>query len=352
VSGLKYKLFRTTLETLYFSGAYRAARPLLGGVGAVLMLHHVRPARPDRFQPNALLEVTPQFFESVIKRLRSANVDVVSLDEMYRRMTAGDFSRRFVCITFDDGYRDNLEFAYPILKSYDAPFAIYVAADFADRIGELWWLALEAVIAQNERVDVRMENVERSFATASVQGKREAFDQIYGWLRSLKTEDELRSSVRELAIRHRVDIKAFCSDLCMDWRQLSSLAADPLVTIGAHTVSHPILTKLDDDAVRAELENSRAAIQRELGVRPEHLAYPVGDRSSAGQREFRIASELGFKTAVTTRPGVVFRQHARHLAALPRLSLNGNFQKSRYADVLLSGAATALWNGFRPLNVS
>ena len=151
MEGFKYQLFRAALNTLYFSGAYRALRPLTGGVGAILMLHHVRPPRRDRFQPNHLLEVTPKFFERVIRRLRRSKVDLISLDEMHRRLTTGDFPRRrFVCVTFDDGYNDNLEFAYPVLKKYEVPFAIYVATSFADRIGELWWLALEAVIAQNE----------------------------------------------------------------------------------------------------------------------------------------------------------------------------------------------------------
>jgi peptidoglycan/xylan/chitin deacetylase (PgdA/CDA1 family) len=352
VEGVKYKLFRTALETLYFSGAHIALRPLLGGAGAILMLHHVRPPRRDRFQPNSLLEVAPPFFEDVIRSLRRSGVDVVSLDEMHRRMTAGDFSRRFVCVTFDDGYRDNFEFAYPILKTYNVPFAIYVAADFAELTGELWWLALEAVIAQNDQVELRMDGVEQRFTTESVHDKRAAFDRVYGWLRRLKTEDELRLAMRDLASRHNVDMEGFCSDLCMDWQQLSALAADPLVTIGAHTVSHPILTKLDDASVRAELEDSRRAIERRLSIRPQHLAYPVGDRASAGPREFAIASELGFKTAVTTRPGVVFRGHAGHLTALPRISLNGNFQSLRYAKVLMSGAATGVWNGFRPLNVT
>ena len=95
-----------------------------------------------------------------------------------------------------------------------------------------------------------------------------------------------------------------------------------------------------------------AIIEAALGKRPEHFAYPVGDPTSAGQREFRIAADLGFKTAVTTRPGVIFKEHANHLLALPRVSLNGEFQRSRYASVLVSGAATGLWNGFRKLNVA
>ena len=353
MAGFKYKVFRATLNTLYFSGAYRALRPLMGGVGAILMLHHVRPSRSDRFQPNHLLEVTPRFFETVIRRLRRSKVDLISLDEMHRRLTTGDYPRRrFVCVTFDDGYRDNLKFAYPVLKKYEVPFTIYVATSFADRIGELWWLALEAVIAQNDMIGMHLDGRDRWFECHSVADKRQVYDHIYGWLRQRLTEEELRQIVRDLCVRHRVDMAAFCADLCMGWDELATLAADPLVTFGAHTVNHPILTKLDDKAARAEMASSRDVIAAALGTRPAHLAYPVGDHSAAGPREFRMAEELGFKTAVTTRPGVVFRKHAEHLTALPRISLNGDFQSPRYAKVLISGAATGLWNGFRPLNVT
>jgi peptidoglycan/xylan/chitin deacetylase (PgdA/CDA1 family) len=82
------------------------------------------------------------------------------------------------------------------------------------------------------------------------------------------------------------------------------------------------------------------------------LAYPVGDPTSAGPREFRIAAELGFKTAVTTRPGVLFKGHRDHLTALPRISINGEFQQHRYLKVLMSGAATAMWNGFRRIDAA
>jgi len=104
--------------------------------------------------------------------------------------------------------------------------------------------------------------------------------------------------------------------------------------------------------VRAEMEMSRSVIEAALGRRPQHLAYPVGDPTSAGPREFRIAAELGFKTAVTTRPGVIFRAHREHLTALPRISVNGEFQSQRYMKVLMSGAATALWNGFKRVNAA
>lgn len=352
MKGLKYKLFRVALEALYFTGIHALLRPVLGGVGCILMLHHVRPPRPDRFQPNRLLEVGPAFFGRFMRKLRRSGADLVSLDEAHRRLLSQDFSRRFVCVTFDDGYRDTMQVAYPILKKYEIPFTVYVATSFADRVGELWWLALEAVVAQNDLVGVRIEGRDYWFEARNVHEKRAVFDHIYASLRRLKTEDELREVVREMAARHRVDLASFCRELCMDWQELADLARDPLVTIGAHTVNHVILTKVGEAAVRAELDNSRAIIEAAIGVRPEHFAYPVGDSTAAGPREFKIAAELGFKTAVTTRPGVIFRQHSEHLLALPRISLNGEFQHQRHAKVLLSGAATALWNGFRKLNVA
>jgi peptidoglycan/xylan/chitin deacetylase (PgdA/CDA1 family) len=352
VAGLKKAVLRTGMEALYFSGAHRLLRPLLGGVGAILTLHHVRPPRADAFQPNKLLEVTPAFLEDVVRELRRTRVDIVTLDEMHRRLIERDFRRRFVCFTFDDGYRDNLHHALPILKTYEAPFALYVPTSFPDRRGELWWLALEAVIRRQSRVALVMNGQDRRYDCDSTEAKYELYEHIYWWLRSLDTEGELRAAVRDLATRYGIDDASFCSDLCMTWNEIAEVAADPLATIGAHTVNHVMLKKVSDEAVRSEMQQSAAVIETALGRRPQHFSYPVGDRTSAGPREFRIAAELGFKTAVTTRPGVLFAEHAAHLTALPRISLNGEYQQRRYAKVLLSGSATALWNRFRRVDAA
>lgn len=352
MSGLKKAVLRAGFETLYFTGAHRLLRPLLGGVGAILTLHHVRPPRPDAFQPNQLLEVTPRFLDDVLGFLRRARIDIVTLDEMHRRLVECDFRRRFVCLTFDDGYRDNLRYALPILKKHGAPFTIYIPTSFPDRLGELWWLTLERVIARQTRVALVMDGEDRRYDCNSTEAKYELFEHIYWWLRSLPEEDELRRAVRDLSIRYHVDDKAMCDELCMTWGEIEQVAADPLATIGAHTVNHVMLRKASDEAARREMQNSAAVIEAALGKRPQHFSYPVGDRTSAGPREFRIAAELGFKTAVTTRPGVLFAKHAAHLTALPRLSLNGEYQQKRYAKVLMSGAATAVWNKFRKVDAA
>src|SRR5262245_50820955 len=172
-------------------------RPFVAGVGAILTLHHVRPHRPGRFQPNRLLEVTPHFLEGVVRYLRAWQIDIVNLDERHRRLTEGDFARRFVCITIDDGYRDTLQWAYPILKRHEVPFALYIPTSFPDRIGELWWLALEAVVAHNEHIRLLVGGREQGFDCATLADKRHMYGQLYSWVRNLPTEDDLRKAVRD-----------------------------------------------------------------------------------------------------------------------------------------------------------
>ena len=283
MAGLKPTIIRGGLESLYFTGAHLVLRPLFGGVGAILTLHHVRPPRPDRFQPNRLLEVTPRFLTGVVKDIRRSGRDIVSLDEMHRRLTEGDFARRFVCLTFDDGYRDTMQWAYPILKEAAAPFAVYVPTSFPDRLGELWWLVLEAVIARNNRVGLVIDGRDRMFECGGVAEKRALYDELYWWLRGQPSEAEMHTIVRSLAAFYHVDVAAFCDDLCMTWPELAGLAADPLVTIGAHTVNHPMLAKLPKETARAEMELSASVIEAALAVRPQHLSYPVW-RPGLGRR--------------------------------------------------------------------
>ena len=79
-----------------------------------------------------------------------------------------------------------------VLRKHEVPFALYIPTSFPDRLGELWWLALEAVIAQNNRIGLLIDGQEQRFDCATVAAKRELYDQLYWCVRSLQTEDELR----------------------------------------------------------------------------------------------------------------------------------------------------------------
>jgi peptidoglycan/xylan/chitin deacetylase (PgdA/CDA1 family) len=345
-------VIRAGLEALYFTGAHAVLRPILSGIGAIFMLHHVRPCRDAEFQPNRHLEIAPEFLRATLSHLRSRGIEIVTMDEVHRRLSERDFSRRFASFTFDDGYRDNRDFAAPVMREFDAPFAVYVVNDFAEGGGRLWWIALERVIARAGAIEAEIGGIATRLDTSTPVAKQVAFDRLHGWLRSLPCEHDVRREVAALCARYGVDEAAISRDLCMSWDELKSFAGDSLVTVGVHTATHCNLAKEIEATASQEMVTSRARIENVLQRPAVHLAYPYGDRTAAGPREFALARSAGFKTAVTTRPGMVFPESAAHLTALPRVSLNGNYQDARFLPILTSGAATAIWNGFRRVDAA
>lgn len=344
-------LFKAGLNALYVTGAHRLLEPYAAGAGLIFTLHQVGPEPASAFAPNRILSVTPEFLDSVLEQTRVAGLEIVSLDEARERLKARGRAGRFACFTLDDGYRDNLECAWPVFRKHDAPFAIYVPSAYADGRGELWWLALEEVVARSEAVQVPEGMGSETLPTQTVHQKQVAFERIYWWLRSV-TEEEQRAAMRALCASHVIDMGALCRDLIMSWDEIGEMARDPLVTIGAHTVNHYALAKLPEADARLEMDADAEAIGRRLGARPRHISYPYGDPASAGAREFKIAAELGFATGVTCRKGVLFPEHRDHMTALPRVSLNGAYQSLRYTELYLTGAPFALWNRFRKVDAA
>ena len=343
-------LMKFGLDALYFSGAGAVLSPFCQGAGVIFTLHHVRPARPGKFQPNSMLEVTPEFLEHVVIEVRRQGFDIVSLDEAHRRIVSPGNDRPFASFTFDDGYRDNRDHAYPVFAKHHCPFTVFVTTSFSDGTGELWWVALEEMIRAADRIAVPEIGM-GELSAATNDEKTDAFWALYYPLRGLN-EHKQRDVIRAMAQRQGLDLAALCKSLVMSWSELKAFANEPWVSIGAHTVHHFAVARLGEKEAREEIERGADIIGKKLGRRPSHLAYPYGDPASAGARDFALAADAGFKTALTTRKGVVFNEHRDHLMALPRVSLNGNFQSLRYVNMFLKGTPFLLWNGFRRLDVA
>jgi peptidoglycan/xylan/chitin deacetylase (PgdA/CDA1 family) len=113
-----------------------------------------------------------------------------------------------------------------------------------------------------------------------------------------------------------------------------------------------MLAKWPAAFARREIAESRTVIEARLGRPVRHFAYPVGDPTSAGPREFALAHGAGYTTAVTTRPGHLFPAHRLHLRALPRVSVNGLHQSEEALRALLSGVPFLAWNRGRRVNVA
>lgn len=345
--------YKFALNSLYFSGAHRALKGRFSGVGALLTLHHVQPGRPeDGFAPNRILAITPEFLDQTIRQIVALGYDIVSLSELHRRFQEEDFRRPFVSFTLDDGYADNYTYAFPIFRKHEIPFAIYVCTGLIDGSVDQWWRALEGIVRQEKRIEVELDGINRVFTATTTRQECRTFDTIYWALRRMPLELQLSTmrSLRERYTRDR-DGARFRAPV-LTWDMIAEMDDSGLLTLGAHTVNHFALSKLSADEARGEMTRSSVLIEQQTGKKPEHFAYPYGDVSSAAQREFKMAEKLGFLTAVSTRKGVLFPEHAEHLQALPRISLNGDYQQARNVETFLSGLPFALFRGFRKLDVN
>jgi peptidoglycan/xylan/chitin deacetylase (PgdA/CDA1 family) len=348
---MKHRAIGWGLSALGATGAHRLAPAGWRGVGAILMFHHVRPFRDRGFAPNRELEITPEFLDLAIAHVRGAGFRIVSLDRALEALDDGDPELPVAALTFDDGYRDFEEWALPILRRAEAPATLFVTTGFADRTAAPWWIVVEEALARLERIEIDVDGAAMRIACADAPAKERAGAELMPRLRAA-SEDGRGAAVGSLIAAAGIDTIAMTDSLCLSWDEIASLAADPLLTIGAHTLTHPMLAKLDARTARAEMAGSKSAIEARTRREVRHFAYPVGDSSAAGPREFACAREIGFASAVTTRPGMLFGEHIAHLHALPRLSVNGRHQSVAALRALLSGAPFALWNRARRLNVA
>lgn len=309
------------------------------GVGAILMFHHVREPKRQEFRPNSHLEIAPAFLAAVIRRVRELGFDIVDLDEALLRLAAG--GHPFVVLTFDDGYRNNFVDAYPVLRREAAPFTLYVATGLVDGTAAPWWDVLGEIVGRSAKTRVEAGGRVIEGPTESAEQKYRMLDALIAAM-ILLPEDEQRRTVDAAAMAHGVEVAPMLSEAMMNWEEIAELARDPLATIGAHGVGHYALARLDAERARREITESVARIEAATGRSPRHFAYPYGSRDTASAREFAMAQALGFRTAVTTRRGVLTERDAKAPMALPRISVNGDYQSLRYLDLLLSGVPYAI----------
>ncbi len=322
------------LELAYASGLWRLLEPARGGAGIILKFERVRPARDAAFRPLKAHEITPQFLHRVITSLKRWPFDIVSMDEACRRVNAPHAGRRFVVLTFDGGTRDFIDYAWPLLSGHQVPCTVYLPSAFPDGLARMWWLALERVIATQDRINLVVDDVRRYFETADIAGKYLAHHYLDGWLRSLPPR-ELDLAIDDLCLRYDVDLAALSRAATMTWDDVATFADHPLATVGSSTLNYPILANLDDAAARREVAMGQAVAEAALPASPRHFAFPFGDKTAFGARDIAVVKEQGFASAVTSVPGVA--KPGADLHTLPRLAWDGRRSSLRVLRVMISG---------------
>jgi peptidoglycan/xylan/chitin deacetylase (PgdA/CDA1 family) len=309
------------------------------GVGAIIMGHSVVKDRNDLVDPTH--QISGDFLDLIIRYYIAHSIDIISINEAMDRLASGN-TKHFVCFTFDDGYRDNFTVAFPIFKKYNKPFAIYVTTAFLERRKNNWWGPLREIIRQHDQPTLNVGG--KNLRVSTPKEKMKAFQDLRHYVEKQELGiDEIVRASRQRSITAGQVLDADALD-CIELQRLSS---DPLVEIGGHTDSHPILAQLTVDQVRTEILSNVIRLQALTGKPVQHFAYPYGDAKSCGEREFAICREFGFRTATTTRFGGLFPDHLKHHTSLPRIRFNGACESIAFMECQRNGAVTAIKTRFQ-----
>jgi peptidoglycan/xylan/chitin deacetylase (PgdA/CDA1 family) len=269
------------------------AIPILGRRLSVLLYHRVLSA-PDRLRPS---EPTADEFEARMRWV-AANFNVLPLVAAVQALRVDRLPKRALCITFDDGYADNYDIALPILRSLGLPATFFIATGYLDGGCMFNDVVIEAVRSAAPPV---LDLHDMQLGRHSVSSDAERCRAIDAVLKRLKYAPPVRRSglATEIAARCRSGKPA----LVMTSAQVRALHLAGM-TVGAHTVSHPMLAEIPLEEARDEIMGGRARLEEITGRPVSLFAYPNGKPHRDYRREHvELVRELGFEAAVTTAWG-------------------------------------------------
>lgn len=290
-------------KSLLGSGAMRLASRLRGGSTAIVMYHSVMDDPQRECQTLGGIIHSSQVFAGQMELIARKYVPV-SLDDVMRAVESGNaLSPRSVVVTFDDGYADNHDIAMPILHRVGIPATFYVTVDCVEKNILPWPSRLRYAFYTTKNTSWNDTNKiswplqhdaqrEQAFLKACDRCAQLAGQAQEGFVR--KVEKELESEIPRSS--HR---------LMMTWEQVRKLAENGHL-VGSHTLTHPNMAYVDEDAAKTELTNSKRRLEENLGHPVMHFSYPcpaLWPHWNQNTREW--SRQAGYKTAVTTVGGRV-----------------------------------------------
>ena len=261
---------------------------------SVLTYHRVLP-EPDPLVPR---EPDAAQFEARMRWVKK-NFNVLPLPEAVRRLRENSLPTRALSITFDDGYAENYRIALPILKRLELPASFFIATGFLDGGCMFNDVVIEAVRRTTEP-DLQLDDLGLGrYPLASDESRASSVDRILESLKYFKPERRHETAL-EIARRAGARVP---TNLMMTSRQVR-LLHEAGMTIGAHTVTHPILADIPDKQAREEMASGRDALEKITGAAVRLFAYPNG----RPLRDYRpehaaMARELGFDAALSAARG-------------------------------------------------
>jgi peptidoglycan/xylan/chitin deacetylase (PgdA/CDA1 family) len=220
----------------------------------------------------------------------------VSIDSIVERINKmrWPWQKKMVNISFDDGFRDIYEYAYPIFIKYNIPFTIYITTALPEGKAELWWIKLERLINQYTTLIVQGEE----YRCETMEEKNQVFNDLMQ--RIYHCSDTPSKVFGKWFANYQIDM----DNLALTWDELAEMLSSGLLTVGSHTQSHPMLTKIPTDEVRTELKESKTIIEQHLSIPVNHFSYPHSAYNMEIANELRL---IGYQSATLGYGGSIRR---------------------------------------------
>ncbi|HXG02812.1 MAG TPA: polysaccharide deacetylase family protein [Candidatus Binatia bacterium] len=226
---------------------------------------------------------------------------VLTVEALVERLQRGTLPRNALAVTFDDGYRDNLTHAAPILARYGLPATVFLATGFIGS-GEIAWFDRLALAFKHTRQPGWPAPWGEAVPLGTVPERLGALDRLLAYLKR-RPDAERRVLVDQTVATLGAGDGHGHKGLMLSWDDVHALLGLGF-SVGAHTVSHPILSRMAAGEAWAEIVESRRAIQSACGVAPPAFAYPNGGAEDYDATTVRLVRDAGFACAVTTRFGL------------------------------------------------
>lgn len=299
----------SAISAAFLRGAAALLSPAGSRAALVVLMYHRVLAEPDPLLPD---EPDGNRFSAQMDLVRSL-FRVVDLADGVAALQAGTLPARCAAITFDDGYRNNVEIAAPILQARGMTATFFVATGFLD--GSAMWndIVIEAVRLAPERLDLREIDLDQ-YALPDLAARRTVVDDLLTKLKYLDPEVRVR---RAQAIAEVVGLRAPL-ELMMTETAVRRLAAMGM-SLGGHSIGHPILKCLPDDMARREILGCKGHLERLLGAPVRTFAYPNG-RPGMDYAAYhaQMVQQAGFEAAVSTAWGCATSRTSRF--QIPRIA--------------------------------
>lgn len=265
---------------------------------SILMYHRVN-SNNSQFTIHSV----PTFaFEKQMKYI-SGIFNILSLDEILDRFKKKRrLPKRCMAITFDDGYEDNYTNAFPLLRKYQIPATIFLTVGCIENRTKLWFDRVLYAFEKTEKQYLKLPESERVFYFPNLHEKHKTAIQVLEILKKLSGAARLKK-IKKVYSALCVEEPDAYSNQMLNWEQISEMATSG-ISIGSHTMTHPILSKVHPEEAKREIIASKEIIETRINQPVKLFAYPNGRLSDFNEGVIELLKKAGYQAAVTTSYGL------------------------------------------------